>query len=288
MQELTINRVEKKLPKKPDGNPFFVVYGQGGEEMTSFDAALEAMGKGARISVEIVIKGKHTNIVKWSLIEPGQKPAEPPAGAKEPASPGPPAGYKRDTDGIKFEYELRGVLQGRERVSIEGQTALAEVGNMIRALAGALPERGKALILPATQDIIITPDIIALYQKATTVALTAFIGAHSPAPAPVKDAEVAPAAKPAEKLTTAPPTGAPAPAAAPAVAPAAEKSLEFKDGTALVNHALKMGWRIHEIRNALKIENPSDIKDVAAAAKVLFPPEKPPQGDPNDPDHLFK
>ena len=45
----------------------------------------------------------------------------------------------------------------------------------------------------------------------------------------------------------------------------------FKTGAELVNYALKNGWNMADIRIALSINNPTEIKDVEAAAKVLFP-----------------
>ena len=49
---------------------------------------------------------------------------------------------------------------------------------------------------------------------------------------------------------------------------------EFKNGTELVNYALKHGWKMDKIRTALGIETPADIKDVKAASAVLFPAGK--------------
>src|SRR5487761_2267485 len=98
---------------------------------------------------------------------------------------------------MKLEYELKAVLQGRERVSIEGQSTLTEVGNMIRAGLGGTPGVGPA------DDAVITKDILALYQKAARVALEAFIHAHDTAQTaikpPAKDAEVARTSQPTEK-----------------------------------------------------------------------------------------
>ena len=46
---------------------------------------------------------------------------------------------------------------------------------------------------------------------------------------------------------------------------------EFKDGTDLVNYALKHGFKLVSIKETLWIKTPADIKDVAVAAKTLFP-----------------
>ena len=45
---------------------------------------------------------------------------------------------------------------------------------------------------------------------------------------------------------------------------------EFKDGTELVNYALKKGIKLAAIQKTLGITKPSDIQDVQTAATVLF------------------
>ena len=69
MQELTVASVEKITPRKEGAEPFYVVKGQGGEEMTTFDAAALGWGAGTVVNVEIKVKGKYTNIAKWEMVQ---------------------------------------------------------------------------------------------------------------------------------------------------------------------------------------------------------------------------
>lgn len=51
-----------------------------------------------------------------------------------------------------------------------------------------------------------------------------------------------------------------------------EESLpEFKNGIQLVNYAQRHGWKWDNIKMALVINSPAEIKDVLEAAKILFP-----------------
>lgn len=254
MQELVIDRVERKNPKKEGGNPFFVVYGQDGSEMTSFDAALEGLGRGTRINVEPKVSGRHVNIAKWEMLEEVK-------GAAAPASSGPTppggGGYKKDVDGLRVEYELKAKLQARERVSIEGQSTLHELGEMIRAGSGSSKWA--------------TDEMIDLYTRAVKAKLEAFIAATGTVTAPAGEAKKA---EPAKETASA----------------QGEQSShpEFKDGVALVNYAMKQGWKMAEIREKLSINQPTEITDIPKAVAILFPEEKPPADDPNDPDGIFK
>jgi hypothetical protein len=69
MQELVIDRVETKKPRKEGGNPFYVVFGKNGEEMTSFDSAVMEFGSGTVLNVEPKISGKHINIMKFEVVK---------------------------------------------------------------------------------------------------------------------------------------------------------------------------------------------------------------------------
>ncbi len=69
MQELTVASVEKKMPKKEGGTPFYVVKGMDGEEMTTFDAAILDCGSGTKLNVAVIVKGKYTNIDSWVVLE---------------------------------------------------------------------------------------------------------------------------------------------------------------------------------------------------------------------------
>ncbi len=107
MQELIINRVEKKMSKKEGGNPFYVVFGEGGEEMTSFDAAFEGFGKGTRLNVEPKVSGRHVNISKFEVLEAKAVSLTPAPGLAQ-------------SDMAKEDWEKK---QRIERTSFEVQTA---------------------------------------------------------------------------------------------------------------------------------------------------------------------
>ncbi len=241
------------------------VVSQKGTEYTTFDKKVKHLGEGSVIEIgEPEEKdGKFSFAKVVEIVKEASGSAE---GEKAPG----PAGYKRDIDGIKAEYDLKAVLQARERVSIEGQSILAEVGAMIRAGFGPLQidistAGHTASLQPDTIQTVITQQIVGLYQKAAAAALDAFISAHGP----VKDAEVKLEDKAPQKSATA---TQPAPSGTPAYpVKSGAKLPAFQDGVALVNYALENGWRFHEICAALKITKTTDITDVAAAAKILFP-----------------
>ena len=121
MQELIIDRVEKKTPKS-GGNPFFIVHGEGGEEMTTFDAAIANFGKGTKLNVEPKVSGKYVNIEKYEVL----------SATEVGKLTGNGGGYKKDIEGMKLEYQLKAQLQAVERVSIEGQNALT---NLVKLLS---------------------------------------------------------------------------------------------------------------------------------------------------------
>lgn len=68
MQELVVESVMRKTPKS-GGNAFFVVKGQDGEEMTTFDATAEGWGRGTKLNVEVTVKGSYVNIAKYEVVE---------------------------------------------------------------------------------------------------------------------------------------------------------------------------------------------------------------------------
>lgn len=102
MQELVIDRIEEKHPRS-GGNPFFVVYGQNGEEITTFDQAFKGFGKGTRLNFEPKIDGTHTNFASWELIELIEAA---PGGNAGPAGPDKP-----DTEEIR-STEARTAFNG--------------------------------------------------------------------------------------------------------------------------------------------------------------------------------
>lgn len=252
MAQLTVASVERKTPKKEGGNPFFVVNFESGEEMTTFDEAFAGFGRGTVLDVEYVVKGKHINITKWSLIQPGESAPAGPGAAPAPSRNG-GGGYKKDVEGMKAEYELKGRLQARERASIEGQTIFNGAIAVITCPGGydSLPEKTKAAL-----------------QELITEAVKWGRQHLQPVPEPAKT----------EAKAAQPP--APAPARGDGVP-------SFSTGVELVNYALKHGYTLEKLK-PLGLDKPTEIKDVAAATAVLFPAKKPETApDPNDPDHLF-
>ena len=50
-----------------------------------------------------------------------------------------------------------------------------------------------------------------------------------------------------------------------------ERLPEFANGVELFNYALKHRWKLLDLKSALSINNPAEIKDVKDAAAILFP-----------------
>lgn len=125
MQELVIDRIEEKTPRA-GGSPFYAVYGQGGEDMTTRDPTIKDLAKGTRINVEPVVQGRHVNIARWELIEAAQVS---PDGAQ-------PGADKRDTDGLRTEL-----------ASNEARTAFNGIIELVKAdkLAIEDPKAAEAL-----------------------------------------------------------------------------------------------------------------------------------------------
>lgn len=257
MQELVIDRVERKMPKKEGGNPFYVVYGQAGEEMTTFDEALYGFGKGTRLNVEPKVNGRHVNITDWALLEEVKGTGPAPGGAP----PGGGGSYKKDVDGLREEYRLKAGLVARERASIEAQTVYNGAVAVITCPGGydSLPA--------ATKDA-----LHELIREAIKWGKARFTAAPVPPAAPEPEKESATAEAPKQ----APPAGG-------------NGLPEFKTGVELVNYALKHGYTVDKLR-PLGLDKPTEIKDVGAATKVLFGTSQKaaPAKDPNDPDGLFQ
>ena len=112
MQQITVKEVRGPLGK--GGRKFWAIKDPQGGEFTAFDSTIAKLTPDSIIEAEIEVKGKYVNITKWTLVEAG--PAVTP-------NSGTGGQYKRDTEGIRFEYELKAYLQGIERASIEAQTA---------------------------------------------------------------------------------------------------------------------------------------------------------------------
>ncbi len=113
MQDLTIKKIEEKHSK--DGkSTFYAVFGEGGEEMTTFDAAIYQLQTGSIISVEPKVSGKYINIEKWEL--------------KQDATAQPPSSSGNGKDMPPEYWEKK---QRIERESIESQTAIKAVPELL-------------------------------------------------------------------------------------------------------------------------------------------------------------
>lgn len=249
MQRITIKDVKSKSGTggKSGKWTLVIITAEDGAEFTSFDTALEKFGPGTIIEIEpeVITKDGKTkvNIKEWKLISVAL-PAGP--AALLPGSP-----YKRDTEGIEFEYNLKARLQSTERASIEAQTVyngVIEILNNWPNASGTVEELSKTHEEMAEE----LKELRALVLEALKWARKV-LGASG---APVVKKESAPPAKKYEEA------GGPTPVELP----------RFKDGPALVNYALKHGWKIERVKESLGISNPTEIKDVEAATKVLFGP----------------
>lgn len=112
MQEIKVKEIRGPLGKGE--KKFYAVVDEKGGEFTTFDTKIQSIKPGSVLEAEIKVEGKYVNIVKWTLL---QEPETHPRNGKEPGA------YKRDLEGIQFEYELKARLQQIERASIEAQTA---------------------------------------------------------------------------------------------------------------------------------------------------------------------
>lgn len=204
-----------------------------GTEYTTFDAGVLKLGPGSVIEIgDPKTKEGKLSFKEVVKVVSEVKAAEP---AREPGT------YKRDTEAIELEYRLKGKLQAIERASIEGQTVY----------------NGVIELLTHWPDVKSRPDTVALIDDVILAGLQWAKKAVGTSGAPVeKKAE--PKAEAPKKTEE----GGPTPVELP----------NFKDGPALVNYALQNGWKIERLKTSLGITNPTEIKDIEAAAKVLFGP----------------
>lgn len=116
-QEVKVKEVRGPLGKGE--KKFFAVVADDGKgtEFTTFDSKVKTIPPGSTIGIDIKVEGKYVNIIEWKMI------SEAPAPASSAATGKADVGYKRDTEGIRFEYELKVWMQNIDRVSIEAQTA---------------------------------------------------------------------------------------------------------------------------------------------------------------------
>lgn len=133
MQKITVKEVKGPLGK--GDKKFYAIKDSEGAEFTTFDKAIADLAPGSIIEAEVIVKGKYLNLGEWKLLEAGAAPARG-NGAQGP--------YKRDIEGIRFEYELKAYLEQVKNTSIEGQTAF----NGLVKLAELLPTHGNVIPVP--------------------------------------------------------------------------------------------------------------------------------------------
>ncbi len=141
MQRITVKSCETKFSK--DGSKkFYAVTDTAGGEFTSFDDGLAHVNEGAILEADVMVKGKYNNIQSFKLVQQGEAPkkakkAEP---KNEPIFP----------DESPSDIELRpqdyppNFRPRSQSISIEGQVAFKELGEMIRANVSIAPQRVKA------------------------------------------------------------------------------------------------------------------------------------------------
>jgi len=125
MQKITVKEVKGPLGKGE--KKFYAVVDTEGAEFTTFDSAVKQITPGSILEIEPEVKGKYLNIKEFKVIEEG-------AGESKASTNG--GGYKRDTEGIEFEYRLKARLEQIKNASIEAQTAYN--GIITAACAGKL------------------------------------------------------------------------------------------------------------------------------------------------------
>ena len=124
MQKVTVATVRTKSGTGGKGPWTLVILtGEDGAEFTSFDKALEKLGKGAVIEVEpeVITKDGKTkvNIKEWKLISEGAPPG---TAEEQRTGPGGGGGRGKDIDVINLEESGRRYRQNIDRISIERQS----------------------------------------------------------------------------------------------------------------------------------------------------------------------
>ncbi len=226
MQQIIVKEIKGPLGKGE--KKFYAVVDDKGAEFTTFDTAVSKITPGSKIEAEIKVEGKYVNISSWKVIE--EAPLTNGKGQDR---------YKRDIDGIEFEYRLKAKLQEIDRKSIEAQTAYKSIMELATKHETSLISGRFADVFDMALDW--AKSRLEVQEPLSIKEMLAHIPTLPEKP----------------KLESIPP------------APEGELP-EFKDGTALVNYALKHGWKIAKIREVLGIEKPTDIKSIEAAKAVLF------------------
>ncbi len=100
------------------------ITGEDGAVFGTFHKGAAQIQKGDVIELDPIIKGKNINFEVWNMLEKSTGVAETLSGSNPP--------YRRDTEGIEFEYKLKAQLQEAERISIEAQTAYNGIIELVK------------------------------------------------------------------------------------------------------------------------------------------------------------
>lgn len=104
------------------------VTGDDGAVFGTFSKSAAEIKKGDLIELEPVVKGKNVNFSEWKMLEKAAASSDNGGGSASA-----PAGYKRDTEAIRLEYNLKAYLQQVDRISIEQQSSLHRLVELVIA-----------------------------------------------------------------------------------------------------------------------------------------------------------
>lgn len=124
MQKITVKEVKGPLGK--GDKKFYAIKDGEGAEFTTFDTKVADLTPGSIIEAEVVVKGKYLNLGEWKLLEAGT-----PSGNGQQGE----GRYKRDTEGIRYEYNLKAYLENLRNASIEAQTAFNGIVKLAELVA---------------------------------------------------------------------------------------------------------------------------------------------------------
>ncbi len=134
MQKVKVVKVTRKEGDNTKGHWVNTrVTGEDGSVFGTFHTGAAVIKEGDLIELNPIVKDGKTNFEEWNMLEVG-----PEVTAK-------PNGFGKSIDTVKMECESRERIEESKRISIEGQTALNELGAMIRA-------EGFGLFQPADKD----------------------------------------------------------------------------------------------------------------------------------------
>ena len=127
MQKVKV--AEIKGPLGRGEQKFYAIKGEDGAEFTTFNTKIAEVPLNSIINIEpkVVSKGGKTyvNFDEYEIVEKGTESVN-----------GGSTSFKRDTDAIKLEYQLRSRLQDLKNLSIDGQTAFNGIVSMVNTGKG--------------------------------------------------------------------------------------------------------------------------------------------------------